>query len=95
MQQDSWSLVNLMLTIATTIAAAWMTISFISNKSESKKLFALIPAAGAIATFFLTQNLSSPIAMFDDMTWVLAAIALVQAGFILVTSMVKGQNGAN
>ena len=81
--QSTWSLIDLILTIGTTILAALTGISLVKdpnkgeegdNKRKWSKLLGIIPAAGTIITFILTQDLSGKMILVDKWTILMAIL---------------------
>ncbi len=85
----SWSLVDLILTIVTGLMTLMLLITYFSKKREEEhveikrkgllRLISLIPTAGAIILFLLTQDITQPMILIDEWTIYFAVIAVVQA----------------
>ena len=84
---EGWALLNLILTVITALTSALMIVGYFTKKKNGKKEAAksktaarfgtLVPALGAIITFFLTENMNSKMIFSDKYTLLMAAIALV------------------
>ena len=80
---EAWALVNLISAILTVGVAGGMSYSYFkkaksaSAEEQSKlktKILGWIPAAGSLVTFFLTEDLSAPMALTDKWTILMAGI---------------------
>ena len=82
----TWSLLNLILAALTALGIGSI-LTLLSKKRAGKlngkakvfSLSSLLPAAGAIVAFLLTQNLSGSMVFADQWTILMAGIAAVQA----------------
>ncbi len=85
----TWSLANLILAALTTIGIGSI-IALLKKKRADRltranktfRISTLLPAAGAILAFILTQNLSGAMVMVDRWTILMAGITLVQAALV-------------
>lgn len=83
--QAGWALVNLLALILTSVTAVGMALT-VRRKDENgedrmSKLFGLLPAAGALVLFLLTENLSNPMVITDR--WTVAMVAILAAELVL------------
>ena len=85
----SWALLNLILTVLTVLGIGTMFTMLGKKRNETTvkkgkvfRLSTLIPAAGAVVAFLLTENLKNPMALTDQWTILMAAITLVQGALI-------------
>ncbi len=89
----SWSLLDLILTIATGLMSGMLLITYFARKREDEdeyaeygevkrkgmlRLMSIIPMVGAIILFILTQDMTLPMIIVDEWTIYFAAIAIVQ-----------------
>ncbi len=86
----AWSLVDLLLAVATAIMSIMLLAGYFHKKKEEEdedaevkrkgllRLFSLAPAIAAVALFIVTQDLTQPMIMIDQWTVLFAVIALVQ-----------------
>jgi uncharacterized repeat protein (TIGR02543 family) len=77
-----WSVVNLILAIGTVLTSVIVLIGYLGKGEGEKKhglwrVSTLIPAAGAVVAFLLTEDWSLPIALVDMWTILMAAITIV------------------
>ena len=85
----TWSLLNLILTVLTVISIGTI-LSIFQKKRENKSskkntafsLSTLLPAAGVIVAFIMTQVLSGSMVFTDRWSYLFAGIALVQAAVV-------------
>ncbi len=56
------------------------------------RILSIIPAVGAIVVFILTEDMTQPMQITDNWTWVMAAIALVQTGVAALTIKKRDDN---
>ncbi len=79
--EGSWALLNLIMAAVTAILSAGMLITIGGKrrkKNRTAKLCSLIPAAGAIIAFVLTENMGLKMQMTDKWTLLMAGILAVQ-----------------
>jgi uncharacterized repeat protein (TIGR02543 family) len=103
----SWSLINLLLSILTslitlTLLTKWLMSKKRNNDAVDSKprtahsklkttLLSIIPAVAAIVLFILTQNINNPMVMVDTWTSWMAAIAAIQI-VIALRALKKGKD---
>ncbi|MBR3354180.1 MAG: hypothetical protein IKG47_02290 [Oscillospiraceae bacterium] len=99
-----WALVNLISTILTAIISLLMAITFFSaNKEEDEesedednkkwsKFFGFIPAAVAIITFIITENMKNSMVMTDKWTPFMIIVLLINAVLAYLTRNDKEEN---
>lgn len=84
----SWALVNLILTVVTALASAWMLLGLArggEDKRVTARLLTLVPAIGATIAFVLTERMkNTSLGMTDRWTVLMAGIAVVQAVLIVL-----------
>jgi hypothetical protein len=79
----SWALVNLISMIATVLSALGMIITFFRKKEGEdtkrmgSKFIGLVPAAGSVIAFILTQDLSGVMTIVDKWTVLMVGILAV------------------
>lgn len=91
-ESSFWALLNLIMAIFTGIISAVLMVGYFGREESeeddeeeknSRKSFArfmsLIPAAGALILFILTENMANPMVLTDRWTILMAAILLIQA----------------
>ena len=98
----AWALINLIMTIVTGLISAVLLAGWHRRKDEEAddnedssrrsrlaRLFSLIPAAGAVTAFILTENMSDPMVLTDKWTVLMAVILMIQAA---IAMMAKKRN---
>ncbi len=91
----SWSLLNLIMAIATVLGSAFLLIAYFKGKKKDenqdvkrKGIFRLLSAPMAILSaviFILTQDMSLPMALVDSWTLIMAVILLTQVVLALLS----------
>ncbi len=93
--EQTWALLNLIMTIVTGIISAVLLAGWFGKKEEDDeeenedeneetrrkgfvRLSSILPAAGAIVAFILTENMNNPMAFTDRWTILMAVILLIQ-----------------
>lgn len=91
--EQTWALLNLIMTIITGIISAVLLAGWFGKKEEDDeeeneneetrrkgfvRLSSILPAAGAIVAFILTENMNNPMAFTDRWTILMAVILLIQ-----------------
>ena len=87
--EGSWALLNLILMVLTVVAGLVMLALRFARKTGMAHLLGIVPAIVALVAFFVTEDMSLPMAMTDKWTLIMALIAVVQ-----VVLLVLGRNGA-
>lgn len=87
--EGSWALLNLILMALTVVAGLVMLALRFARKTGMAHLLGIVPAIVALVAFFVTEDMSLPMAMTDKWTLIMALIAVVQ-----VVLLVLGRNGA-
>jgi uncharacterized repeat protein (TIGR02543 family) len=95
----TWSLLNLILTVLTALGIGSI-ISILRKKRNQKNttkntafsISSLLPAAGAILTFVLTQIMSGTMVFTDRWSYLFAGITLVQAAVVALALTGKTKN---
>ena len=97
-ETPTWALVNLLLTIASAVTFAVMMARYVGKSyKKGDKLFDVkkhggmrlltgVPAIGSIVAFILTEDMSLPMSLTDQWTLLMAAIAIIQAGAVLLSA---------
>lgn len=75
---SGWALLNLILAIVTVIGAVVLVIGYFAGYQTIWRLLSLIPAIGGVVAFFLTEDMSLPMAFVDNWTVLMVIIAVVQ-----------------
>ena len=90
---NTWALLNLIMTVITGIISAVLLTGYFGKKEDEEdenedaetkrkglvRLASLIPAAGAIIAFILTEDMTNMMAITDRWTILMAVILLIQA----------------
>ena len=87
--EGNWALLNLILMALTVVAGLAMLALRFARKTGMAHLVGIVPAIVALVAFFVTEDMSLPMAMTDKWTLIMALIAVVQ-----VVLLVLGRNGA-
>ena len=87
--EGNWALLNLILMALTVVAGLVMLALRFARKTGMAHLLGIVPAIVALVAFFVTEDMSLPMAMTDKWTLIMALIAVVQ-----VVLLVLGRNGA-
>lgn len=87
--EGNWALLNLILMVLTVVAGLAMLALRFARKTGMAHLLGIVPAIVALVAFFVTEDMSLPMAMNDKWTLIMALIAVVQ-----VVLLVLGRNGA-
>ena len=87
--EGNWALLNLILMVLTVVAGLVMLALRFARKTGMAHLLGIVPAIVALVAFFVTEDMSLPMAMTDKWTLIMALIAVVQ-----VVLLVLGRNGA-
>ena len=87
--EGNWALLNLILMVLTVVAGLGMLALRFVRKTGVAHLIGIVPAIVALVAFFVTEDMSLPMAMTDKWTLIMAVIALVQLALLLL-----GRNGA-
>lgn len=87
--EGNWALLNLILMALTVVAGLAMLALRFARKTGMAHLLGIVPAIVALVAFFVTEDMSLPMAMNDKWTLIMALIAVVQ-----VVLLVLGRNGA-
>ena len=87
--EGNWALLNLILMALTVVAGLAMLALRFARKTGMAHLLGIGPAIVALVAFFVTEDMSLPMAMTDKWTLIMALIAVVQ-----VVLLVLGRNGA-
>ncbi|MEA4869799.1 MAG: InlB B-repeat-containing protein [Christensenella sp.] len=95
----TWSVFNLIMTIATALASGTMLVGLLNKNKDmegvrSKKragirFSTLAPAIGAILAFILTQNMQNQAVLFDKWSLLMGGIGAVQAVLTVLGIKVK------
>ena len=95
----TWALMNLILAIVTALATASIFTLLKKNRevepTKRRKVFrwsTLIPAAGAIVAFLLTENMSNSMVLTDRWTLLMLGIAAVQILVVVLGFQKNKQN---
>lgn len=75
---SGWALLNLILAVVTVIGAVVLVIGYFAGYQTIWRLLSLIPAIGGVVAFFLTEDMSLPMAFVDSWTVLMVIIAVVQ-----------------
>ncbi|SJZ37476.1 InlB B-repeat-containing protein [Anaerorhabdus furcosa] len=95
---DSWSLINLVLTLGIAALAIMMVIGKKTTNDETRKVnknakvIGCITAVISIIIFILTQDMSNPMALVDKWTIVMLILGLVQVVTSFINYKVKENN---
>ncbi len=84
----SWSLVDLILAVITVLMGVSLLVTYFTGRREDRglaKLLGIVPMAGAILLFLLTQDMSQSMVMVDNWTITFAAATLVQGGIVFLS----------
>lgn len=90
---NTWALLNLIMTVITGLISAVLLTGYFGKKDDEEeenedaetkrkgivRLASLIPAAGAIIAFILTEDMTNMMAITDRWTILMAVILLIQA----------------
>ena len=87
--EGNWALLNLILMVLTVVAGLAMLALRFARKTGMAHLLGIVPAIVALVAFFVTEDMSLPMAMTDKWTLIMVLIAVVQ-----VVLLVLGRNGA-
>ena len=95
----AWALLNLILAIATLIMSIVLLVTYFSKKDKDQEIkrkgfwrvFSIVPAALAIITFILTEDMTAPMVFTDKWTLLMAAYTLLGA-VVMVMATKKEQN---
>ena len=87
---SGWALLNLILAILTVIGAVVLVVGYFAGYQNIWRLLSLIPAIGGLIAFFLTEDMSQPMAFVDGWTVLMVIIAVVQ---IVVAVLALKGNG--
>ncbi len=95
----SWALLNLILAIATAVMSIVLLVTYFSKKEKDQEIkrkgfwrvFSIVPAALAIITFILTEDMTAPMVFTDKWTLLMAAYTLLGA-VVMVMATKKEQN---
>ena len=87
--EGNWALLNLILMVLTVVAGLGMLALRFARKTGMAHLLGIVPAIVALVAFFVTEDMSLPMAMTDKWTLIMAVIALVQVALLLL-----GRNSA-
>ena len=87
--EGNWALLNLILMALTVVAGLGMLALRFARKTGMAHLLGIVPAIVALVAFFVTEDMSLPMAMTDKWTLIMAVIALVQVALLLL-----GRNSA-
>ena len=95
----SWALLNLILAIATAVMSIVLLVTYFSKKEKDQEIkrkgfwrvFSIVPAAVAIITFILTEDMTAPMVFTDKWTLLMAAYALLGT-VVMVMATKKEQN---
>lgn len=87
--EGNWALLNLILMALTVVAGLAMLALRFARKTGMAHLVGIVPAIVALVAFFVTEDMSLPMAMTDKWPLIMALIAVVQ-----VVLLVLGRNGA-
>lgn len=82
--EGSWALLNLILMALTVVAGLVMLALRFARKTGMAHLLGIVPAIVALVAFFVTEDMSLPMAMTDQWTLIMAVIALVQVALLLL-----------
>ena len=92
-----WALANLLCTIATGLISLMMLVFWFGTKRDEEdeeeeerkvnrkglvRILSLIPAAGAVIAFLLTENMANPMQMTDK--WTLLMVLILAANIIMM-----------
>ena len=78
------ALVNLISAVLTALLGLGMALSFLTGKKKGlgkARLWSLIPAVGAVATFLLTEALGGPVTLVDK--WTPAMLGMLAANGVI------------
>ena len=91
-QNPVWALLNLIMTIATGIISAVLLAGWFGKKEDDEeaedentkrkgmaRLASIIPAAGSIIAFILTENMNNTMVLIDRWTLLMGIILIIQA----------------
>lgn len=102
----AWALLNLIMTVITGIISAVLLTGYFGKKEDEEdedddaetkrkglvRLASIIPAAGAIIAFILTEDMSLQMALTDRWTILMAVILLIQAVTAMFAKKEKEEN---
>ncbi len=88
----SWALLNMLLAVCTALASGILIAGSLRRKQKGHEsgniggmqLMSLIPAAAAIAVFFLTEDMGGSMVFADRHTWMTEILAAVQAAICVL-----------
>lgn len=88
----SWALLNMLLAVCTALASGILIAGSLRRKQKGHEsgniggmqLMSLIPAAAAIAVFFLTEDMGGSMVFADRHTWMTGILAAVQAAICVL-----------
>jgi ABC-type transporter Mla subunit MlaD len=88
----SWSVANLILAIGTVLMSIIVLLGYLGKDKDEEKhgalrALTLIPAAAAVVAFFLTEDWSLPVAVFD--VWTILMVAIMAVGIVLTVLAVR------
>ena len=94
--EPEWALLNLIMTIVTGLISAVLLAGWFGKKDEEgeeedstrrkgfARLASILPAAGAIIAFIITENINNTMALVDRWTILMAVILLIQGAVALL-----------
>jgi hypothetical protein len=92
---EHWALLNLILAIGTVLASVVLLLAWLGGKAKDDdkgednnrhgllRTLTLVPAAGAVIAFLLTEDWTLPMRFVDVWTWLMIVIAVVQIVLIV------------
>lgn len=103
---NTWALLNLIMTVITGIISAVLLAGYFGKKEDEEddnedtetkrkglvRLASLIPAAGAIIAFILTEDMTNMMAITDRWTILMAVILLIQAVTAILAKKEKAES---
>ena len=72
--EGNWALLNLILMVLTVVAGLAMLALRFARKTGMAHLLGIVPAIVALVAFFVTEDMSLPMAMTDKWTLIMALI---------------------
>jgi hypothetical protein len=89
----SWAMANLILAGATVLMSVVVALGFFGKDKDEQRhgvlrALTLIPAAGAVAAFLLTEDWTLPTAFVD--VWSILMVAILAVGVVLTVFAVRG-----
>ena len=103
---NTWALLNLIMTVITGLISAVLLVGYFGKKDDEEeenedaetkrkgivRLASLIPAAGAIIAFILTEDMTNMMVLTDRWTILMAVILLIQAVTAILAKKEKAES---